>query len=192
MVRMEFWVKVCLLILSTSMSTKVVNSQHDKRDVSHHGKYPEDLETRVTALEHHLEDQSHDQLHAVVFAAIRGPTSSPPNTGATIVFDQVQLNREGGYDPDTGIFTCPEDGIYFFAFSFLPGQDAGDTTVALVKNDNVHERLYSSLPLGATQLSERSCLLRLEKGDRVWVILEQGSVMMHQASLSFQGYRIST
>ncbi|XP_072884674.1 complement C1q subcomponent subunit A-like isoform X1 [Hemitrygon akajei] len=191
---MDFWVKQAVLfILSISMSTKMAYLHHTGGNSTHHHQDLEDLEARITALEHHLEDEeSHDHLHAVVFAAIRGPTNSPPIQGAIIIFDQVQLNREGGYDANTGIFTCPEEGTYFFAFSFLPGRDEANTTVALVKNSAVHERLYSSLPLGATQLSERSCLLQLENGDQVWVTLEEGSVLIHQASLSFQGYRISS
>ncbi|XP_059805757.1 complement C1q subcomponent subunit A-like [Hypanus sabinus] len=173
------------------MSTKVVYLHHVKGSSMDHQQ--DDLEARVSALEHHLEnEESHDRHHAVLFAATRSVRNGPPKPGSPIVFDQVQLNREEGYTNDTGIFTCPEEGIYFFAFSFLPRRDISDTIVALVKNNVVHERLYSSLPAGTTQLSERSCLLQLEKGDRVWVKLEKGSVFMHQASMSFLGYRISS
>ncbi|XP_062891313.1 complement C1q tumor necrosis factor-related protein 3-like [Mobula hypostoma] len=189
---MDFWVKV-LFILSISMSIKVAYSHPRDLQIRHYQQDHGVWQTQSNEFGHHPEDEEiHDRHHAVLFAATRSVKNGPPKTGDAIVFDQVQLNREGGYDPNTGIFTCPEEGVFFFTFSFLPGLEEGDTTVALVKNDAVHERLYSSLPPGATQLSERSCLLRLVKGDRVWVSLEEGSVLMHQASLSFQGYRISS
>ncbi|XP_051865793.1 collagen alpha-1(X) chain-like [Pristis pectinata] len=196
MVAMDFWVKTVLLILSASMSTDAIykshqkGSAHDKNNTDHHQGW-QDLLARITELEHHVEHDTHDDHHAVLFAASRGPDNNAPETGIPIVFDRVLLNREGAYDPDNGIFTCPDAGTYFFSFSFLPGLEAGETTVALVKNGDVHERLYSLLPADATQLSERSCLLHLEEGDQVWVTLEKGSVLIHQASLSFQGYRIS-
>ncbi|XP_022300645.2 uncharacterized protein LOC111108853 [Crassostrea virginica] len=41
----------------------------------------------------------------------------PINTA--LKFDNVRLNKGGGYDPNTGIFTAPEDGVYSFAWSFL-------------------------------------------------------------------------
>merc|ERR1711976_1019321 len=30
-------------------------------------------------------------------------------------FDVVSMNVGGGYDPNTGIFTAPNDGTYFFS-----------------------------------------------------------------------------
>lgn len=34
-------------------------------------------------------------------------------------FENVQINKGNGYDPKTGVFTAPEDGVYSFAWSIL-------------------------------------------------------------------------
>lgn len=53
-------------------------------------------------------------FHAYLKSTLHNIT---PNT--TITFESVHLNKGDGYDPASGIFTAPEDGVYSFAWSFL-------------------------------------------------------------------------
>ncbi|XP_043542136.1 cerebellin-3-like [Chiloscyllium plagiosum] len=111
-------------------------------------------------------------------------------TGVPFVFDQVILNREEGYNSTTGIFTCPIQGVYSFVYSSFPGKGIA-TSVTLMKNNVEVSSIYSNLPEGSTQFSERTDLIFLEKGDNVSVQLKKGAVLRQAASLNFHGYRVS-
>uniref|UniRef100_A0A8W8LVZ6 C1q domain-containing protein n=1 Tax=Magallana gigas TaxID=29159 RepID=A0A8W8LVZ6_MAGGI len=56
----------------------------------------------------------------------------PVNT--IIKFEKVHLNKGNGYDPATGVFIAPEDGVYSFAWSFVTGK--GDTMYLAAVVDN--------------------------------------------------------
>lgn len=55
------------------------------------------------------------QIGGIAFKARRSSNLSTGNGGETvIVFDGVYYNHGGGYDPATGLFTAPVNGIYSF------------------------------------------------------------------------------
>ncbi|XP_048382009.1 collagen alpha-2(VIII) chain-like [Stegostoma tigrinum] len=147
------------------------------------------LEDRVAALESHEHDEAHDH-HAALFSVSYSEGNSINTPDAVFVFDQVSLNREEGYNSTTGIFTCPIAGVYSFVYTSLPARGV-ETAVTLVRNNVKASSIYSDLSQGSTQSAERTELVLLAEGDAVWVKLEKGTVLRQQASLSFQGYRVS-
>jgi hypothetical protein len=53
---------------------------------------------------------------------------------AILKFDNVILNREGGYDPKTGIFTAPRTGLYQISVTIM--SDYGkQLALFIAKND---------------------------------------------------------
>lgn len=93
-------------------------------------------------------------------------TNTPINT--TIKFENVQLNKGEGYDPATGIFTAPEDGVYSFAWSFLSQKGGTVYIAAVVDNvDHVHTCIHDQ----QSQYINTSgyLLYELKKGTRVWI-----------------------
>uniref|UniRef100_A0A8W8M0G8 C1q domain-containing protein n=1 Tax=Magallana gigas TaxID=29159 RepID=A0A8W8M0G8_MAGGI len=56
----------------------------------------------------------------------------PVNT--IIKFEKVHLNKGNGYDPATGVFTAPENGVYSFAWSFLTSKGGNVYLAAVVDN----------------------------------------------------------
>jgi len=52
---------------------------------------------------------------------VRKITDKDPFKDDIIVFEEVVLNRNDGYDKNTGIFTCPEGGTYVLT-AMLQGQ----------------------------------------------------------------------
>ena len=89
-----------------------------------------------------------------------------------LVFDQARINPGGHYDPTTGIYTVPEDGIYEFYVHILNGQetedryafslvvDATDVDYTLFDNDADNPDLVSS---------DSSEMLELSSGQQVSV-----------------------
>ncbi|XP_067835320.1 complement C1q tumor necrosis factor-related protein 5-like [Heptranchias perlo] len=147
------------------------------------------LEEKVEALEHHGEEVVHDH-HAVLFSVALSDSDQAIVAVGPIVYDQVLLNEEGGYNSTTGVFTCPIPGVYYLAYTSLP-QRGLETSVSLVRNGARLDTIYSGPAGDSTQLSARSELIRLQKADRLWVELEAGALLSDRSSLKFQAFRIS-
>uniref|UniRef100_UPI00398F855D complement C1q tumor necrosis factor-related protein 3-like n=1 Tax=Pristiophorus japonicus TaxID=55135 RepID=UPI00398F855D len=107
-----------------------------------------------------------------------------------IIYDEVRVNQGQGYSTETGKFTCPMSGLYFFSYSSLPGRGV-HTNVMLMKNDQEVSCIHSALPVDSSQLSERNVILNLQKKDQVWVQLHNGDLRSNAGSLSFQGFRLA-
>ena len=52
----------------------------------------------------------------VAFSAYLDHTLSNIGNDQTIEFNQIILNEGGDYDQRTGVFTCPQSGLYLIAF----------------------------------------------------------------------------
>ncbi|XP_038638506.1 adiponectin-like [Scyliorhinus canicula] len=146
------------------------------------------LVDQIAALEDMEHEEKHDH-HAALFA-VSLSQDNVVQTGVTIVYNQVSLNREEGYNSTTGVFICPIAGVYFFTYSCLPAEGV-ETSVAIFKNGDRLSSIDTILPDGSTQQVERSELILLQKGDNVYVMLEVGSLLNNPGSLKFTGYRIS-
>ena len=55
--------------------------------------------------------------------------------GQTAAFDTALTNVGGGYDTNTGIFTCPTSGLYFFGVATYTGPDTY-TALKLIKENS--------------------------------------------------------
>ncbi|XP_062596086.1 heavy metal-binding protein HIP-like [Saccostrea cucullata] len=93
-------------------------------------------------------------------------TNVPVNT--TIQFNNVQLNRGGAYDPETGIFTAPEEGVYSFAWNFLSTKGGTVYIAATVDNfDHAHTCIGNQQ---SQYISTSGQLIyELKKGNKVWI-----------------------
>ncbi|NXR13985.1 CO8A2 protein, partial [Semnornis frantzii] len=57
------------------------------------------------------------ELSARTAPAFTAVLTSPfPASGMPVRFDRTLYNGHSGYNPGTGIFTCPVPGIYYFAY----------------------------------------------------------------------------
>lgn len=54
-------------------------------------------------------------------------------------FEKVHLKNGNGYDPATGVFNAPEDGVYSLAWSFLSSK-GGTVYLAAVVDDQVQAK----------------------------------------------------
>uniref|UniRef100_A0A6I8NQ78 C1q domain-containing protein n=1 Tax=Ornithorhynchus anatinus TaxID=9258 RepID=A0A6I8NQ78_ORNAN len=100
-------------------------------------------------------------------AVVSGPF---PGSGRPVRFDRTLYNGRGGYDPDTGVFTCPVAGVYYFAYHVHVEEGGG--RVSLYKNHlPAGEEGDGPGPLqgGYADQASGGAVLRLRERDRVWL-----------------------
>ncbi|XP_052086243.1 collagen alpha-2(VIII) chain-like [Mytilus californianus] len=85
------------------------------------------------------------------------------SNGAAITFDTVILNRGGGYNPKTGIFTAKKKGLYQISATVM----LRDGIFYITKNEIKILSLYGPSLHGASETANP--VLELEKGDNVSV-----------------------
>ncbi|XP_075932544.1 LOW QUALITY PROTEIN: uncharacterized protein LOC142932530 [Anarhichas minor] len=120
-----------------------------------------------------------------VFSA--GLTSSyPPPPNAPVVFSQVLYNQ-GGYDPDSGLYTAPVHGTYVFSFDLSVHDRV--LKVGLFHNFSPVVINTAVKVLGTTS---HTVVLNLARGDWVWIQVKDqitnGMFARQESSSTFSGF----
>nr|CBX41698.1 putative C1q domain containing protein MgC1q49 [Mytilus galloprovincialis] len=105
------------------------------------------------------------QMKPAFFASLKGSVALS-NSNKVLIFEGVKVNRGGGYDPSTGIFTAKRDGLYHFS-CLIYGDNGKDVGYQLTKNESSYATGYSNK--GPSEASTLSALMELKKGDRVYI-----------------------
>lgn len=102
-------------------------------------------------------------FHAALKSHLR---NVPVNT--ILKFEDVLLNKGNGYDPKTGVFTAPANGIYFFEWTFITTK--GSTVYIEAVVDGVRK---ASICINAQTSHHTSSsghlLYELKAGNKVWI-----------------------
>lgn len=130
----------------------------------------EALKTTVNDLQNKLESfQKENGDKKVAFSAglLESGTgyTGPINIPKILVYKKVFSNIGGAYDPNTGVFTAPMKGVYYFRFY---GHCHGGTTMAvsLLKNGETQCSVHSWKPTSNGNASN-GVVLTLETGDQI-------------------------
>lgn len=84
-----------------------------------------------------------------------------------VKFDRTLYNGHSGYNPATGIFTCPVGGVYYFAYHVhVKGTNVW---VALYKNNVPATYTYDEYKKGYLDQASGGAVLQLQPNDQVWV-----------------------
>merc|ERR1711894_688087 len=116
-----------------------------------------------------------DQTSEVAFSAGLGKHQYL-TAGQRVKYDTIYTNVGGGYDTNTGTFTCPRAGLYVFQFHAL-------------SHSNSNMWLEQHYAAGGN-----SVILRLAKNDQVYVQATDASDLYGQPDEvygTFSGYLIS-
>ncbi|KAL3882729.1 hypothetical protein ACJMK2_029041 [Sinanodonta woodiana] len=103
-----------------------------------------------------------------------------------VLFDTVLLNEGNGFNKQTGIFTCPLSGIYFFTGSVLT-QHEHQVGVHLIVNGETKGNAYAD---GANSWDQGSIssIARCEAGQNVWISVYYGTYIHGNYYTSFSGF----
>ncbi|XP_063401934.1 protein HP-25 homolog 1-like [Mytilus trossulus] len=110
------------------------------------------------------------------------------DSNKVLIFEGVKVNRGGGYDPLSGIFTAKRDGLYHFS-CVIYGDSGKDVGYQLNKNDLLYVRGHSNN--GPYDASNISVLVELKKGDSVYIKHRhsgQTETVIGSDHASFAGY----
>ncbi|XP_006823159.1 complement C1q-like protein 4 [Saccoglossus kowalevskii] len=137
----------------------------------------------------------------VAFSAGRTTHMYSNPTQQIVVFDHVITNLGNGYDENTGIFTCPVSGTYFFTFNGLKNYGK-NLHLKLMKNRVEIVSAHSGQGLGSLGPSElqhtgNDVIIHCDEGDGVWIWLSYSDSNPYQLFshpthkyTSFSGYII--
>ncbi|XP_029981064.1 complement C1q-like protein 4 isoform X1 [Sphaeramia orbicularis] len=127
----------------------------------------------------------------VVFSASLVTTTDwtyegPFDTDVTLIFKRVVTNVGNGYNSNTGIFTAPTKGVYYFSFTGCVGT-SGKLNAALVKNSELISAIYDTR--GTYGCGSNSVTVQLEVSDTVFIRLWNRHSIFDQSRLStFTGF----
>ncbi|KAM9501558.1 cerebellin-1-like [Clarias gariepinus] len=135
----------------------------------------EALKTTVQTLQEKVESlRNENEVRKVAFSASllasgeghTGPYNSVPSP---LIYKKVFTNAGNGYDSNTGIFTAPVKGVYYFRF-YAHCHGGIKMAVSLFKNGERQCSVFSWKPITNGNASN-GVILTLEKGDQMFTKL---------------------
>jgi hypothetical protein len=113
-----------------------------------------------------------------------------PLSNVIMTYDSPDLSVGSGFDPATGVFTAPYDGIYTFNVSYNADGDDGDARkVSIYVNSALYETIGTGITHGTTILV-RSVTIRLSTGNTVTVVVNTGT-SNQTGTGTFAGYKVN-
>ena len=113
---------------------------------------------------------------------------APQITNVTMTYDAPDLSVGGGFNPETGIFTVPADGIYTFNVAYYADGDGDAREVSIYVNNATYEKLAVGI-VNRTTITVKSVTIRLSSGNTVSVSIYTG-IATQTGTGSFSGYKV--
>ncbi|XP_067436992.1 complement C1q-like protein 4 [Thunnus thynnus] len=122
-----------------------------------------------------------------------GEVYKGPCTDKILVFKRVFSNTGCCYNEDTGIFTAPVNGLYYFS-SKTYGYNTHNTGAILMKNGVLQVSTFDFCGADTSDTTSNNVVLQLVAGDKVHLELwENGRVFdNHNAHTTFSGFLLFT
>ncbi|CAC5354856.1 unnamed protein product [Mytilus coruscus] len=86
---------------------------------------------------------------------------------AVVKFDKVITNIGGAYNPSTGKFTCPEDGVYSFAWTTMTYSGSRFNSEFVV--DGTIKAYNFNIAGNSHRSSSQTAVVELKKGNKAWI-----------------------
>ncbi|CAC5379879.1 unnamed protein product [Mytilus coruscus] len=102
-------------------------------------------------------------VHTTAFYAYMNQSLTTQDQNRILIFDTVKTNINGGYNPNTGIFRVPVDGVYGFTFSvredptsygsyeIIKNAEAVGSAIGLVEGLAIQQQVIGTVIISASQ-----------------------------------------
>ncbi|XP_045203630.2 uncharacterized protein LOC123556752 [Mercenaria mercenaria] len=123
----------------------------------------------------------------VAFSAYLNRDLSNLGPGHTIQYGATVLNEGNAFNVNTGIFTVPVSGVYLFSFACEDQHNHRIYADILV--DGTRKSLVLEGPAQAHSMGTNVVILRLTKGQAVWVAIDAGGhdELLQNSATTFSG-----
>lgn len=101
-------------------------------------------------------------------------------TQSTIKFEVEKINIGGGYDSNTGVFTCPSDGYYVFHWSVTSTDINKRCSSAIMKN---------GVEVIGNEVGGNQATFHMNRNDRAWIKATSDCSLVYNHS-SFSGFKL--
>ncbi|XP_041635883.1 cerebellin 11 [Cheilinus undulatus] len=158
--------------LEARLNKTVDELTRQEAEVEKLNKDNEALQRRLNATEKELDELKQTSSKGVPRVAFSASLASfgeiykGPCTDKTLIFKRIFSNVGNGYDENTGVFTAPVDGFYFFSFTTY-GYNTHVTGAILLKNNSRHISTYEFPSDDGSDTSSNSVVLQLAASDAV-------------------------
>ncbi|KAL7373752.1 hypothetical protein ABVT39_014120 [Epinephelus coioides] len=136
------------------------------------------LETRMSSIENEVAELKRENADRPKVAFSAGLTDAGPvgpfDTEITLKFSKVFTNIGQAYSPNTGIFTAPVRGVYYFRFTVWNNRTSAWMGAYLYHNEKRMTLSYDYNDEHAYVSVSNALILQLEKGDVVYMALHPG------------------
>ncbi|XP_031434443.1 cerebellin-1-like [Clupea harengus] len=114
------------------------------------------------------------------------------NTELNLVFTKIITNVGQAYSNETGFFTAPVRGVYYFRFTVLDGLNSRTVSIRMIKNWQQVMYLHEYDTDGHNAYLSSGVTLQLEVGDVVNMQLPEGSRLYDSSSnhSTFSGFLV--
>uniref|UniRef100_A0A8C6REL1 Multimerin-2 n=1 Tax=Nannospalax galili TaxID=1026970 RepID=A0A8C6REL1_NANGA len=148
-------------------------SRKEKKQKGLEARQKRDKKQVVTFADAHIKGLEQGLWEAGAPVAFYATFSEETASLQMVKFNTTSINVGGSYFPEHGYFRAPERGVYLFAVTvtFGPGPGTGQ----LVFGGHHQVPVYSSEQRGRSTATTFA-MAELQKGERVWFELTQGSV----------------
>ncbi|XP_034565808.1 complement C1q-like protein 2 [Notolabrus celidotus] len=152
------------------------------------------METRLKESESQIVELKSKETTSVAFAATsgggrEGAAIGPFGTDRTLVFRRVLSNLGNGYNSETGVFTAPVAGTYYFFMSHHAGGQH-IVSLTLIRNSDAIVQTYDHASTADTaDNGSNAAVLQLQQGDLVYVRLDANThVWGNDLVTTFSGF----
>ncbi len=114
-----------------------------------------------------------------------------PLSNVIMSYDSPDLSVGGGFDPATGVFTVPVDGIYTFNVAYYADGDDGEDArrISIYVNSALYENIATGINAKNT-IPVRSVTIRLIAGNTVTIVIFTGAAN-ETGTGTFSGFKVN-
>ncbi|KAK5848278.1 hypothetical protein PBY51_005906 [Eleginops maclovinus] len=162
--------------LEAKLNATVDEVTRQKAEVDKLKKENEGLQMRLNATDEEIDKLKQNSAKGgpqIAFSASLsnfGEIYKGPCTDKALIFKRVFSNTGNGYDPNTGIFTAPVNGLYFLSFSTY-GYNTHVMGAILMKNGVSQISTYEYPSSDGSDSGSNAVVLQLAAGDKVYMEL---------------------